>query len=315
MAGPSEADPQAVARSEASPPAVEHSEAAPKSVRLEANGQIEAAAMLASLAAHSIPGAERTDAAAGTHERLIRTTHGPVAVSVRLNASSVDATLHGPPEGEAEALAAIRAWLDLDADLDSVRSALVKDPDLLPLVLARPGLRVIGTTDAFQTAVTTVLGQQVSLAAGKTFAGRLVASYGIPGPDGLLLFPRPAHLAGTNPEELRAAVGLTAARARTVHAVARAFADHPGADRPTQTGALGLPLTRDELLALPGIGPWTVDYLDVRTGNRDAFAPGDLVLRRALGGISAAQAAARSEEWRPFRAFALVHLWTAAAYL
>ncbi|MDQ4489905.1 AlkA N-terminal domain-containing protein [Sinomonas sp. ASV486] len=284
-------------------------------MHLEANGGLEPAAMLASLAAHSIPGAERTQAGAGIHERLVCTTQGPVAASVRLRASGVDVTLEGPREAEGEALAAVRTWLDLDADLDDVRAALVGDPDLRPLVLARPGLRVIGTTNVFQTVVTTVLGQQVSLAAGRTFAGRLVASYGTPGPGGLLLFPRPAHLAGTDPGELRAAVGLTAARARTVHAVALAFADRRGAENTTENDAATPHLTRDELLALPGIGPWTVDYLEVRTGNPDAFAPGDLVLRRALGGISAAQAAARSEVWRPFRAYALVHLWTAAAYL
>jgi 3-methyladenine DNA glycosylase/8-oxoguanine DNA glycosylase len=283
---------------------------ASKHIRLGANGGLEAAAMLASLAAHSVPGAELTDLAAGTHERLIHTAHGPVAASIRLDRAGAEATLHGPPAGGDEAVAALRVWLDLDTDVAEVRSALGGDPVLAPLLEARPALRVIGTTDAFQTAVTTVLGQQVSLAAGRTFAGRLVQAYGTPGPLGLMRFPGPAPLARADPEELRAAVGLTASRARTVLAVARAFADHAGAaDRGR------LVLTRDELLTLPGVGPWTADYLEVRTGHRDAFAPGDLVLRRSLGGITAKEAAARAEGWRPFRAYALVHLWTASAYL
>lgn len=297
---------------------VERSEARSKPFRLDARGGLEAAAMLASLAAHTIPGAERTDLAAGTHERLIHTSLGAVAVSVCLRADGADLVL--TPSGTArgtlgdraveEAVAAVHAWLDLDADLARVRAALGGDPEVGPLVRARPALRVIGTTDPFQSAVTTVLGQQVSLAAGRTFAGRLVAAFGSAGPQGLRQFPAPHDLAGADVEELRSAVGLTGSRARTILALAMAFDE-----RDHQRGPTTLPLTRDELLALPGIGPWTADYLEVRTGNRDAFAPGDLVLRRALGGITAAQAEARSEAWRPFRAYALVHLWTAAAYL
>ncbi|MEA5456348.1 hypothetical protein SPF06_16560 [Sinomonas sp. JGH33] len=160
----------------------------------------------------------------------------------------------------------------------------------------------MGTTDRFQTAVTTVLGQQVSLAAGRTFSGRLVAAYGTEGPGGLRCFPGPAALADAHPEELRATVGLTSARARTVSALASLWA-----------GSAGTP-SREELLTVAGIGRWTVDYLAVRYGDRDAFTPGDLVLRRALGGVSAREAEKRSEAWRPYRAYALMHLWTEAAY-
>lgn len=277
---------------------------------LEARGGLEAAAMLASLAAHTVPGAERTDLEAGTHERIVQTAKGQVAVSVHLEPAGVEVVAWGPEGGLSDGVAAVRRWLDLDTDLSAVAAVLGDDADVGPLVRARPRLRVIGTTDAFQTAVTTVLGQQVSLAAGRTFAGRLVAAYGTPGPHGLVRFPAPYQLAEAEAEELRAAVGLTAARARTVLAVARAFA---GKDH--RSGAAELPLDRGELLQLPGIGPWTADYLEVRTGHRDAFAPGDLVLRRALGGVSAAEAARRSEAWRPFRAYALVHLWTATAYV
>ena len=128
-----------------------------------------------------------------------------------------------------------------------------------------------------------MLGQQVSVAAARTFAGRLVAAYGMIGPGRLMMFPRPDVLRDADPEELRAVVGLTGARARTVQAVAAAFADR----------ATLRPLSRSELVALPGIGPWTADYLAVTSGDRDAFTPGDLVLRRALGGVDARAASAR----------------------
>lgn len=282
---------------------------APLRLRLEADGGLEAHAMLASLAAHTVPGAERTDLSSGTHERIIHTDQGPVGVTIRLDPRGVDVAVHSAEAARAHVVSAVRAWLDLGTDLGAVGAVLGADPFLRPLVEGRPALRVTGTTDSFQTAVTTVLGQQVSLAAGRTFAGRLVAAFGEAGPNGLAQFPCPEALAAPEAEELRSAVGLTASRARTVRALAQAFAA-----RGHRRGQTRLPLTRDELLALPGVGPWTADYLEVRTGNRDAYTPGDLVLRRALGGLSAPEAARRAEAWRPFRAYALVHLWTATAY-
>lgn len=281
----------------------------PEPIRLEAPGGLASSAMLAGLAAHTVPGAERTDLATGTHERLIHVAQGPVAISVHPDPHGVDLVVRASQETAAAVTRAVTAWLDLVADLVAVRTTLGADPLLRPLVDARPALRVTGTTDAFQTAVTTVLGQQVSLAAGRTFAGRLVAAYGEPGPHTFLKFPTAGALAEVRPEELQAAVGLTSSRARTVRALAEAFAD-----RGHNPGDAALRLTRGELLAVPGVGPWTADYLEVRTGCRDAFAPGDLVLRRALGGISAREADRRAEAWRPYRAYALMHLWTATAY-
>ena len=199
----------------------------------------------------------------------------------------------------------IRRWFDLDSDLGPVNQRLSADPLLAPMVEARPRLRVLGHPIPFEAAIGTVLGQQVSVAAARTFAGRLVAAYGRSGPGGLMTFPRPEVLRDAEPEELRAAVGLTGSRSRSVQAVAAAFAE-----RGTRS-----PLGRSELLALPGIGPWTADYLAVTSGDLDAFTPGDLVLRRALGGVAAPAASARAERWRPFRAYALSHLWVTGAYL
>lgn len=199
-------------------------------------------------------------------------------------------------------------WFGLADDLGAVHDAFSGDPVLGPLVRARPGLRILGHPDGFEAAVTTVLGQQVSLAAARTFGGRLAAAYGTPGPDGLTVYPSPATLASVDPVELQAVVRITHSRARTLHALARASADGlsltPGA-----------PDVRERLLALPGIGPWTADYLALRVlGDRDALPVGDLVLRRALGVGTAVEVARLAESWRPWRAFAAVHLWTATAY-
>jgi AraC family transcriptional regulator, regulatory protein of adaptative response / DNA-3-methyladenine glycosylase II len=178
-------------------------------------------------------------------------------------------------------------------------------------VRLRPGLRILGYADGFEGAVLTVLGQQVSLAAARTFAGRLVEAFGTAGPGGLRLFPDPDALAAAGPEAVRAAVGLTGARARTVHALAAACADglriEPGGDHAW---------IRSRLLALPGIGPWTVEYLAMRAlRDPDAFPEGDLALRRALGAGSAQEVRAAGRRWSPLRAYAVFHLWTSHAYL
>jgi 3-methyladenine DNA glycosylase/8-oxoguanine DNA glycosylase len=214
-----------------------------------------------------------------------------------------------PTEATAdEASRVVRDWLDLDADLDDVERGFADDPVLGPLVAARPGIRVTGNPDGFETAVMTVLGQQVSLAAARTFTGRLVAAYGEPiAGTGLTRFPRADRLAAADVDELRAAVGVTNSRARTIHALAEVVADGlviaPDVDHAD---------ARRRLLAVPGIGPWTVEYLAVRAlGDRDAWPAGDLVLRRVMGGLTTKQAEAAGAVWSPWRAYALFHLWAA----
>jgi AraC family transcriptional regulator of adaptative response / DNA-3-methyladenine glycosylase II len=207
--------------------------------------------------------------------------------------------------------AAVRRLLDLDTEPARIAAVLGSDPVAGPLVRLRPGLRILGYADGFEGAVLTVLGQQVSLAAARTFAGRLVEAFGTAGPGGLRLFPDPDALAAAGPEAVRAAVGLTGARARTVHALAAACADglriEPGGDHAW---------IRSRLLALPGIGPWTVEYLAMRAlRDPDAFPEGDLALRRALGAGSAQEVRAAGRRWSPLRAYAVFHLWTSHAYL
>lgn len=278
-----------------------------RTLRIPVTPPFAAGAVLAALRAHTVVGYERHDAAGATHVRAVRTPTGASAVSVTLGAPDhvtvrVDTD---DTRSVAEPDELVRSWLDLDAD-PAVDATLRTDTLLAPLVAARPGLRVLGSTDWFATAVQTVLGQQVSVAAGCTFTARLVGAYGDPAPQGLKCFPPPGRLAHSDVGELRAAVGLTASRARTVRELAR-VAD--GGLDPTRSDF------RAALLAVPGIGPWTVDHLSLRVlGDRDAFPSGDLVLRRALGIDDPRAAVARAEPWRPWRAYAVSHLWTHAAY-
>lgn len=275
---------------------------------LDACGTIDAGPMSAILANHAIPGCEIADRAGGTHTRLISTSTGHQAVTVAIGASGIRVSTPAPPAEIPGLAATVRSWLDLDADLAAVARAFDGDALLGPLVRARPGLRAVGYPEPFEAAVMTVLGQQVSVTAAGTFGGRLAAAYGVPGGLGLTVFPTPAALAVAPAEQLRSAVGITRTRGATVQNLARAF-------------AAGLTLHGDHteirktLLCIPGIGPWSADYLAVRVlGDRDAFTPGDLVLRRAMGNPSIKEAARRSEGWRPYRAYALFHLWTEATY-
>jgi AraC family transcriptional regulator, regulatory protein of adaptative response / DNA-3-methyladenine glycosylase II len=209
-----------------------------------------------------------------------------------------------------DALARCRRLLDLDAETARIDEALGRDSLLAPLVRRRPGLRVPRATDGFELAVRAVIGQQVTLAAARRTAGRLVALYGRPldEPTGAIthLFPTPAALAEVDSLELR----MPRARANALRALARAVLDgeldlSPGADREAASRAL---------LELPGIGPWTASYVGMRAlGDSDAFPPGDAAVRRALErlGEDGRPAAARrlAERWRPWRSYALMHLW------
>ena len=217
------------------------------------------------IGAHAVPGGEITDPVAGTHRRLLPGRAGPVAVTVSPGDAEMIVRVDGDGVTDldvADIIRRLRHWLDLDLDPASPVTRFGGDPVLGPLIADRPGLRRIRYPESFEASISTVLGQQVSLAAARTFAGRLVAVYGEPGPGGLTSFPAPERLAAADLEGLRAAVGITGSRARTVLAVAELFAG---------TGSWPVPLPRERwderavaLLALPGIGPWTVAYLRMR---------------------------------------------------
>lgn len=203
-------------------------------------------------------------------------------------------------------LGKVRHAFDLAADPGEIGAALGS------LASASPGLRVPGTFDGFELAVRAIVGQQVSVKAARTLLGRLVAAHGaaIEAPDAgtARLFPAAAAMAALAPAEL-SRIGLVASRARAVHALASAvdagaLSLEPGAD---------VEATMRALTALPGIGDWTASYVAMRALRwPDAFLAGDLVVKRELGAATAARAEAASVAWRPWRAYAVMHLWRRA---
>ena len=263
--------------------------------------------LLRFLAARAVPGLE--EATETTYRRSLLLDHGSAILELGTDGFElrVDDERDRP-----DALARCRRLLDLDADTARIDEELGRDPLLAPLVCRRPGLRVPRATDGFELAVRAVVGQQVTLAAARRTAGRLVALYGrlLEEPAGAIthLFPTPAAVAEVDSLELR----MPRVRANALRALARAVLDgeldlRAGADREA---------ARSALLELPGIGPWTASYVCMRAlGDSDAFPPGDAAVRRALerlgedGRPAAAQRLA--ERWRPWRSYALMHLWRA----
>lgn len=272
-------------------------------LELIANGPFDLAGASRLLRNHAVPGVERVTDDGQRLERLLTLDDRAHSVSLRLTATGV--VLDSPASVAAGAGALVRAWFDLDSDVVAIGRELSRDPLLAASVAARPGLRATQYPEAFEAAVMAVLGQQVSVAAARTFGGRAVSAFGEAGERGLRLFPTPEALLAAPLDELRSAIGVTRARARTVQALAAAVADGLALDR-----AGDLVVQRRLLLAVPGIGPWTADYLALRLlGDPDAFPAGDLVLRRALGRVTTARAEEASLAWRPHRAHAAFHLW------
>lgn len=270
------------------------------------------------IGAHAVPGGEVTDLTTGTHRRLLPGPRGPleIAVTPEADAIAVQVDAEGAAVSDddlADVTRRIRHWLDLDLDPAEPATFFGEDRVLGPLVRERAGLRRVRYPDSFEAAISTVLGQQVSLAAARTFAGRLVAAHGTPGPGGLAAFPSADRLAGTALEHLRSGIGITGSRARTLLAVAELFA---------RSDPWPLPLPPDQwderagaLLAVPGIGPWTRDYLRMRLfGDPDAVPVGDLVLRRALGVAKDRDVPAAMAKWRPQRSYAVFQLWASTAW-
>lgn len=277
-------------------------------LRLVPRGPTDGEVALRMLAAHAIPGAEDVDLQARTYARLLTHAGRPARVEMTFAEEEIVARIPDDlpdPDGMA---AALRRWLDLDSDTAQIAEHLTADPVMRPLARRRPGIRLTGYPDEFEAVAATVVGQQVSLAAARTFMGRLVAAYGTP-TAGLQALPTPRDLATIPGAELQATVGLTTARTRTLRAVAEKWAG----------GFTLAHLTADEarraLLEVPGIGPWSAGYLMVRAMQHpDTFVPDDLVARRALGAVTVDRARALSTAWAPWRSYALVHLWADAAY-
>jgi AraC family transcriptional regulator, regulatory protein of adaptative response / DNA-3-methyladenine glycosylase II len=237
-------------------------------------------ALIAYLQRRAIPGLE--EVAGGVYTRAV----GDGTVSLRPVRGGVDVSDEG-----------LEALLDLDADAPAIAATLRADPVLAPLVARVPGLRVPGTTDAGELCFRAVLGQQISLAAAATHAGRLVAAAGrrLARPSGAVThaWPEPAAIASVDDDVL----AMPASRRRTIRALAAHLAGGGGTDPAS-------------LMALPGIGPWTATYVAMRAGrDADAFLASDLGVKHARKRLPGAD----PERWRPYRAYGVMYLWASLA--
>lgn len=275
------------------------------SLFLKANGFLDPQHMMRTLGIHSIPTLDIHEPEEFRHTRLITAASEIHAVTLEFDPQGVNLAC---PSADTKALdrlaSVVRAWLDLDTDLSGIQACFSTDPILGPLVTERPWLRLLGYLNGFEAAATTILGQQVTLAAGRTFGARFVTAYGATGPDGFRVFPTPESVVEPGVEVLRETIGLTKTRAATLYLMAQSFS------KKSFSGTAEIPLDRSELLELRGVGPWTADYLQMRgRGDPDAFVPGDLVARRALNRISEREASNLAKAWAPFRSYAMVQLW------
>lgn len=279
-------------------------------LRLRLRPPYDAGDVGAFLAARAVAGVEEHTATARgwSHRRTVPLPSRTAVVEVRLEGDAVVVRTDADVRDTAALVRRVRRWLDLDADPATVGAALGDDPVLAMLVAARPGLRVPTTVDPWETLVRAVVGQQVSVAGATTLLGRIAAEHGADaGP--MRAFPTAEALAEAGPD---AVAGMPRSRARTLHAVAEAVASGV-----VDLADPDLDATAERLLALPGVGPWTVAYLRLRgLADPDAFPASDLVVRQsalALGlphdvrGLEQ-----RSAAWSPWRAYAASHLWAAA---
>jgi len=284
-----------------------------EAIRLAYRPPYDWAAMLGFLQLRAIPGIERVDG--DSYARTISLDGVQGTIRVRpARGNALQATVR---VARADALPAIiariRRVLDLDSDPVAFAARFAHDPVLAALIAARPGLRVPGAWDGFELAMRAVLGQQITVSAAIRLAGKLVAAHGalLAQPeDGLThVFPTPEAVA---PAEL-AVLGMPRSRAATLSAVATAAVADPNLFEPGSS--LEDAITR--LRAIRGIGEWTAQYIALRQLREpDAFPSADIGLIRALEKLESRaytpkQLLARAESWRPWRAYAAQHLWSA----
>lgn len=283
-------------------------------LRLRASGgPLHVAGLLAHLGPRAVPGVE--EMAGATYRRVLRLPAGNGVAAVALSPAGARGSLALEEPGDRDAArASLRALLALDADAGAADAVLACDRALQPLVAAAPGMRVPGAADPAELAVRAVLGQQVSVVAARTAAAGLAAALGrpLPAPDGGLAhaFPSPEAIADASDALLR----MPGARRRAVRALAAALA---AGDVDVRRGAEPASL-RAALLELPGIGPWTAEYVAMRAaGDPDAFPASDLGLLRAAAALGLPAdpqgLAAHAERWRPFRASGAQRLWAYTA--
>jgi AraC family transcriptional regulator of adaptative response / DNA-3-methyladenine glycosylase II len=281
-------------------------------LRLPFYGPLDWEAMLAYFAGRAIPGVEHV--AGDTYRRTIVVQDAPGVLELRRGGDDhLVLRAHLPHWEElVHVVQRARHIASLDFDLEEPSRRLARDAIIGPLIRARPGLRAAGTWDPFELGVRAIIGQQVSVAAASTVAGRLVESLGTPvqGLDRIGLthtFPSPSTLAGAD----FSGIGLMPARAEAIRSFARAVAD----DAVRLDRSVTLDQLTASLTALEGLGPWTAQYIALRLGEPDACPTTDLGLQRALLRLvprsRPSALGAVAERWRPWRALAATHLWAA----
>jgi AraC family transcriptional regulator of adaptative response / DNA-3-methyladenine glycosylase II len=275
-------------------------------LRLPFREPFDGDSLIAFLAERAVPGVEEVDGS--TYRRSLALEHGAGIVSLTPAARFVRCELRLEDLRDlTAAVARSRRLLDLDADPVSISSQLGQDGPLAPLVRERPGLRVPGCVDGFELAVRAIVGQQVSVPAARTVLGRLAAAYGepLPEPDGALThrFPGATALADADP----GALPFPRTRASALRSLSRL----------SMEGELSLDAGSDSAEALAvlseirGVGPWTANYVAMRAlGDPDVFLPGDVGVRHALARLGADTS---GERWRPWRSYAVMHLWRSLA--
>ncbi len=265
--------------------------------------------MLAFLAARAIPGVEAVVGESYRRSISLHKNYGYFEISLDESHHALAVRVEfGDPRSLFFITERIRAMFDLNADWTAIVKSLKTDPVLAARIQAHPGLRIPGCWNGFELAVRAILGQQVSVKGASTLAGRLVKTFGQPfsAADGIThIFPPPEVLADAN----LAGIGLPKARAETIRILARAVRD----GRISFEGIVDANDFLARLCEIPGIGQWTAQYVAIRAlGEPDAFPSNDLGLMRALDLKSARELERRAEAWRPWRAYAAVHLWNIA---
>lgn len=284
------------------------------SLRLAYREPFAGRTLLDFLGARAIPGVEEYDS--GTYRRSLNLPNGSGSVALTVDEGFVRADFALDDLRDlTTAVARCRHLCNLDSDPIAVDEALSKDPLLRRVVRGLPGIRVPGAADGFELATRAVIGQQVSVTGASTIAGRLAALAGSPleNPSGGLThtFPTPAALAQLG-ERTPEAFPMPAGRRRALTALAEGVADGSVTiDVGTHPAEL-----ETQLRAIPGIGPWTSSYIVMRAlGDPDSFMPTDLGIRRAAAAlglpVDAAQLTEHAERWRPWRSYALCHMWSA----
>ncbi|MCU1343984.1 MAG: Transcriptional regulator, AraC family [Acidimicrobiia bacterium] len=280
-------------------------------LRLPFAGPLDWDAMVNYFRHRAIPGVERTEGS--VYRRTIVVDGDPGVLEVWAGGPDhLMLRAHLPHwEGLIHVVERTRRIFNLDTDPRDAAAVLAGDPVIGPLVTSRPGLRVPGAWDLFEVGVRAIVGQQVTVTGASTITGRLVARHGrpLPGLDAFGLshtFPAASVLATADLDGL----GLTQARQRAI----RTFAGAVASGEVALDHSLGLDHLEASITALPGLGPWTAQYVAMRLGERNAFPAGDLGLQRALGltGPAATRMLGQqAQQWSPWRATAAIHLWLA----